>query len=60
MTKPTIVLGFASFQDDSYELIVRDEVSGEETVLHGKLQPGQFEIINRILPTCVYVKARTA
>ncbi len=52
-----VILGFASYKDGSFELIVQDKETGEETMLEGKLKPEQFEIINRILPTCVFVEA---
>lgn len=52
-----IVLGFASFKDRRFELIVRDDESGLETTLKGQLEPGQLEVVDRILPTCVFVKA---
>jgi hypothetical protein len=55
----TVVLGFASYKGGSFELIVRDDKSGTETTLEGTLRPGQLEIVDRILPTCVYVKADT-
>lgn len=55
---PTILMGFASFKDGSFELIVRDDESGAETTLHGTLRPGQMEIVDRILPTCVFVPVR--
>lgn len=58
--KTTVVLGFASWSDGSFELIVQDKKSGVETTLHGKLQPGQLEIVDLILPTCVYVDAEVA
>lgn len=53
-----IVMGFASYKDRSFELIVRDDESGQETTLRGKLEPGQFEIIDQILPSCVYVPVK--
>lgn len=53
--KAEVWFGFASFRDGSFELIVQNE-QGEETTLHGHLKPGQFEIADRILPTCVMVK----
>ena len=58
-TTPTvIILGFASYRDGRFELIVRDDETCEETTLEGQLRPGQLAIVDRILPTCVYVKAR--
>jgi hypothetical protein len=51
-----VILGFASFSDRSFELIVRNR-DGLETTLCGHLTPGQLEIVDRILPTCVYVDA---
>lgn len=53
-----IILGFASFQDGGFELIVRNR-DGLETTLRGQLAPGQLEIVDQILPTCVFVKAGT-
>lgn len=55
-----LILGFASYADQSFELIVRDDETGIETTLCGTLQPNQLATVSRILPTCVYVKARTA
>jgi hypothetical protein len=51
----TILLGFASYKDGSFELIVMDDKTGKETTLHGMLKPGQLEEVDRILPTCVFV-----
>jgi hypothetical protein len=53
----TVVLGFASWPDGRFELIVQDANTGEETTLKGMLEPGQLEIVDRILPTCVFVRA---
>jgi hypothetical protein len=52
-----IKFGFASFKDGSFELIVMDDKTGRETTLYGQLRPGQLEEIDRILPTCVFVRA---
>ena len=54
-----ILLGFASYKNGDFELIVQHEETYEETTLRGKLEPGQFEIVDRILPTCVFVRAKT-
>jgi hypothetical protein len=59
-TTPTVILGFASYQDGRFELIVQDDISCEETTLKGQLDPVQFEVVDRILPTCVFVRARCA
>lgn len=56
----TTVMGFASYKDGRFELIVRDEESGLETTLEGTLKPGQLETVGRILPTCVYVPVQTS
>ena len=53
----TISLGFSSYNDGRFELIVQDKDTGDETTLHGKLLPGQFQQIDNILPTCVFVEA---
>jgi len=53
-----IVMGFSSYKDRNFELIVRDDENGLETTLHGKIEPGQLEIIDQILPTCVYVPVK--
>lgn len=55
---PTVLMGFSSFKDGRFELIVRDDESGAETTLHGILKPGQMELVDRILPTCVFVQVR--
>jgi len=55
MTDAAVDFGFASFADGRFELIVRDRKTWEETTLMGTLEPGQFEVADRILPTCVYV-----
>lgn len=58
MTKiSTLVLGFASWADNSFELIVRDDKTGDETTLCGTLKPGQLEMVSKVLPTCVFVPA---
>lgn len=54
-----ILLGFASWKDGSFELIVQDQESGEETTLCGQLKEGQLKQVDKILPTCVFVKAKT-
>ena len=54
----TTILGFASLDDGRFELIIRDEESMEETTLKGQLEKGQFETVDKILPTCVFVKSR--
>lgn len=46
--------GFASYADGHFELIVRN-ADDEETTLRGQLQEGQLEVVDRILPTCVFV-----
>ncbi len=61
MRKPTqpptpLMLGFASFQDGTFELIVRDPETGNETTLHGVMQPGQLEEVDALLPTCCFVR----
>jgi hypothetical protein len=53
-------MGFASYKDGTFELIVKDDESGEETTLEGKLKPGQLKIVDRILPTCVFVPVEPA
>ena len=55
---PVVILGFSSYNDGEFELIVQDEKTGEETTLEGNLKPGQFEIIHRILPSCVFIQTR--
>jgi hypothetical protein len=51
----TIIMGFASFNDRRFELIVKDSETGEETTLEGTLKPGQLQTVDRLLPTCVFV-----
>ena len=54
-------IGFASWKNRSYELIVWNIETGEEITLHGKLLHYQdLEMIDKILPTCVYVEAIAA
>lgn len=61
MSKITRTFGFASYQDRSFELIVRDEATSKEVTLHGTLQPEQtIDAIDMVLPTCVYVEAVNA
>jgi hypothetical protein len=57
MKPKTVFLGFASYQDGKYELIVEDSETGEQDTLEGQLRPGQLEKIYSILPTCVMVRA---
>lgn len=51
---PEVRLGFASWANGSFELIVRNN-EGDETTLHGKLEEDQLEKVDKILPTCVFV-----
>lgn len=53
-----VLLGFCSFKDGTFELIVQNEKTGEEIMLTGIVEPGSLERIDRVLPTCVYVEAR--
>lgn len=48
-------LGFASFQDGSFELVVRDPAKGAETTLEGRMKAGQLEQVDALLPTCCFV-----
>ena len=56
--KPADVdIGFASFKDRSFELIVIDIKTGREVMLSGTLRPDQtLEEVDRVLPTCVFVR----
>jgi|HubBroStandDraft_1064217.scaffolds.fasta_scaffold12487_7 hypothetical protein len=56
LAEANVDFGFASFADGRFELIVRDRKTWEETTLMGALEPGQFEVADRILPTCVFVE----
>lgn len=55
--KTVVTVGFASWKDDTFELIVRHDGEGDETTLKGKLEPGQLEAVHKILPTCVFIDA---
>lgn len=49
-------LGFASFKNGEFELIVRRDETGEEITLHGRLLPEQnLKDLDSLLPTCVFV-----
>lgn len=52
----SVSLGFASYKDGAFELIVVDLNTYEETTLCGTLKPGQLQLADRILPTCVFVR----
>lgn len=56
-TKPAepLEMGFASYQDGTFELILRDPKTGHETTLHGMMQPGQVDAVDKILPSCVFI-----
>ena len=48
-----VIFGFASYKDNSFELIVRNQEY--ETILKGQLKEGQLEIVDKILPTCAFI-----
>lgn len=52
-----IMCGFASFQDGTFDLIVQRQSDGLEVTLSGRLTRDQFEVIDQMLPTCVFVPA---
>ena len=55
-TPQILQLGFASFQDGTFELIVRDPETGRETTLEGRMKPNQLVEVDRLLPTCVMIR----
>jgi hypothetical protein len=53
-------LGFASFQDGTFELIVSDQKNYKEITLKGLMEGNpSLEEIDAILPTCVFVNAES-
>lgn len=54
----SLMVGFASFKDRSFELVVEDTKSGKQITLCGTLKPEQsLQEISELLPSCVFVKA---
>jgi len=56
----TIRMGFAGFQDGTFELILVNPRTGKETMLCGQLKPGQLAVVDAILPTCVFITVEPA
>lgn len=52
----TLIAGFCSWPDGSFELILRRQDGSGETILKGTLEPGQFDAVDRLLPTCLLVE----
>lgn len=53
----TVRVGFAPFQDGTFELSLEDVETAESVTLTGKITPKEAEFVDKIFPTCVYVKA---
>jgi len=54
-----VLLGFASFQDGTFELVVQNKATGDECMLTGPMTM-PLEKIDKVLPTCVYVPAKVS
>lgn len=50
-----VTVGWASFQDGTFELIVKDPVTREETTLTGLCTDAQSDLVSRLFPPCVLV-----
>jgi len=50
-----VTIGWTSFQDGTFELIVKDPATHEETTLKGTCTDAQSDLVNRLFPPCVFV-----